>query len=58
MAMAMSEKREYNLSVKLRMTGFDLKRYAVLNADTVMTLQVESTGFNALLLCSVLFHSS
>lgn len=50
MAMAMSEKKEYSLSVKLRMTGVDLKRYAVLNADTVMTLQVESTGFNALIL--------
>ena len=48
--MAMSDKREYTLPVKVKMTGFDTKRYAVVSADTTMVLQVESTGFRALLL--------
>lgn len=48
--MAMSETREYTLSVKLRPSGFDPKRYAVASADTSLSLQVESTGFNMLVL--------
>ena len=41
LAMAMSERKEYNLPVKVKMTGFDTKRYAVVSADTLMMLQVE-----------------
>lgn len=48
--MAMSENKEYNLPVKVSMTGFDMKRYAVVEADTSLVLQVQSTGFNALIL--------
>ncbi len=48
--MAMSEKKEFSLPVKVRMTGFDAKRYAVVRADTSLVLQVESTGFNAFIL--------
>lgn len=50
LAMAMSETREYTLSVKLRPSGFDPQRYAVADADTSLVLQVESTGFNMLVL--------
>ena len=50
LAMAMSERKEYNLPVKVKMTGFDTKRYAVVSADTLMMLQVESTGFNVFFL--------
>lgn len=48
-AVAMSEMREYPLKVRVEMTGFDRNRYAVLQTDSVVTLQVSSTGFNALL---------
>lgn len=47
LGMAMSETKEYNLPVKVSFSGFDTKRFAVVGADTSMTLQVESTGFNA-----------
>ena len=48
-AVAMSEVREYPLKVKVEMTGFERSRYAVLQADSVVTLQVASTGFKAFL---------
>lgn len=50
LAVAMSERREYSIPVKVEMTGFDVNRYAVLAIDSSLTLQVESTGFNALFL--------
>lgn len=50
LAMAMSEKKEFSFPVKVVMSGFDAKRYAVVNADTTMMLQMESTGVRALLL--------
>ena len=50
LGMAMSETKEYNLPVKVSFSGFDTKRFAVVGADTSMTLQVESTGFNAFIL--------
>ncbi len=49
-AVAMSEKKEFPLQLKINMTGFDARQYAVLHADSTLTLRVESTGFNALLL--------
>lgn len=48
--MAMTETREYSLPVNIRFSGFDAKRYAVVSADTAVTLQVESSGFNMFLL--------
>lgn len=48
-AVAMSEPRDYHLEVRVEMTGYDAKRYAVVQADSVMTLQVQSTGFNAMI---------
>lgn len=48
--MAMSEPMEYSLPVKVKATGFDTKRYAVVKSDTSVVLQVRSTGFNALIL--------
>lgn len=50
LAVAMSEKQEYSIPVRVEMAGFDAKRYAVLEADTSLTLQVEASGFNALFL--------
>ncbi len=50
LVVAMSEWREYPLNVKVEMSGFDKRRYAVVEADTSLTLQVESNGFNMLVL--------
>lgn len=50
LAVAMSEKNEYSIPVKVEMSGFDAKRYAVLQSDSMLTLQVETSGFNALFL--------
>ena len=50
LAMAMSETNEYSLPVNISFSGFDAKRYAVVSADTAITLQVESSGFNIFLL--------
>lgn len=47
--MAMSEPRDYPVQVRVEMTGFDAKRYAVVKADSMVTLQVQSTGFSALI---------
>lgn len=49
-AVAMSESREYTLPLRVTYTGFDAKRYAVVRTDTVLTVQVRSTGFNAMFL--------
>ena len=49
LAVAMSEPREYSLAVKVEMTGFDKSRHVVLSADSAVTIQVQSSGFNALL---------
>lgn len=48
---SMSEVREYSIKVKVEMTGFDRNQYAVVQADSVVTLQVESTGFDSLIYC-------
>lgn len=48
-AVAMSEKKEFPLQVRIVMSGFDERQYAVVHADSLLTLRVESTGFNALL---------
>lgn len=48
--MAMSEKREFSMPVKVKFSGYDTRRYAVVKADSSMSMQVESTGFNAFIL--------
>ncbi len=45
---AMSESRDYPLQVQVRMSGFDADRYAVLQADTAVAFQVQTSGFSAL----------
>lgn len=47
---AMSDVRDYPLHVRLSMSGFDAKRYAVVDADTAVTFQVQTNGFSALAL--------
>lgn len=47
-AVAMSERHEYSVPVKVQYSGYDTKRYAVVSVDTALTLKVEATGFNAL----------
>ncbi len=46
-AVAMSEVREFSIRVKVEMTGIDRSRFAVVEADSMVTLQVESSGFRA-----------
>jgi hypothetical protein len=46
---AMSEEREYTLQVKVDIAGIDQRRYAVIEADTTLPMQVVSSGFSALL---------
>lgn len=46
---SMSEVREFSLRVRVELTGFDKGRYAVEQADSTLTLQVESSGYRALL---------
>lgn len=43
----MSEVHEYPLHVRVEMSGYDTVRYAVVHADTALTLQTEMSGFNA-----------
>ena len=47
LGVSMSEVHEYPLRVRVEMTGYDTVRYAVVRADTVLTLQTEMSGFNA-----------
>lgn len=47
--MAMSEVHEYSVKMKVELSGFNHNQYAVVQADSSVTLQIESTGFNALL---------
>lgn len=46
----MSESQEYGLHVQVKLTGYDAARYAVVEMDSVVQLQVRSTGLAALLL--------
>ncbi|MBR1765983.1 MAG: hypothetical protein IJ745_02955 [Bacteroidales bacterium] len=49
-AVVMSEDKEYLFAVRVEMEGFDAKRFAVVEADSSVTLFVESSGFNAMLM--------
>ena len=46
----MAEPTEFQMRVKVEMTGYDTVRYAVLHADTAATLRVETDGYRAFLL--------
>lgn len=46
----MSEDHDYTLRLRVEMTGYDTRRYAVVHADSTLSLTVQSSGFRALLL--------
>lgn len=49
LGVSMSENDDYPMRVRVEMMGYDTVRYAVLQADTALDLQVRMSGFNALL---------
>lgn len=49
LGVSMSETTEYEMTVKVEYTGFDTVRYAVLQADSSVTVSLQSNGFNAIL---------
>ena len=49
LGISMAEPVEYSVAAKVEMTGYDTVRYAVLKADTAVTLRVETDGYRALL---------
>ncbi len=49
LGVSMSEERSYPLQVRIVMTGYDTIRYAVVEADTALDIQVRMSGFDAFL---------
>lgn len=49
LGVSMTETDSYTLPVRVEMTGYDTLRYAVVRADTAVTLRIECNGYNALL---------
>ena len=49
LGVSMSETDDYPMRVRVEMTGYDTVRYAVLQADTSLNVQVRMSGFNAFL---------
>lgn len=49
LGVSMSEKDEYPMRVRVEMSGYDTVRYAILQADTSLDLQVTLSGFHAFL---------
>lgn len=47
---SMSEPMEYPMQVRVSYTGYDTVRYAMLSADTSLTLRITSDGYTAFLL--------
>ena len=45
---AMSDVQTYPTQVRVEMTGLDTARYAVVKADTMLSIDVESDGFSAM----------
>lgn len=45
-----SEENDYPVRARVEYTGYDTVRYALLEADTVLPVQVHISGFNAMLL--------
>ena len=44
----LSEEDEYPLQARVEMTGFDMRQYAVVEADSTLSLTVHANGFSAL----------
>lgn len=49
LGVSLGVKSEYTLPVRIEYSGHDTVRYAIVHADTICTLRVESTGYEALL---------
>lgn len=49
LGVSMSEEDEYPMRVRIEMTGYDTVRYAIVQADTALDLQVRLSGFYAFL---------
>ncbi|MBR6292549.1 MAG: hypothetical protein IKR33_07090 [Bacteroidales bacterium] len=47
LGVSISEEREFPLNVNVEILGYDTVKYAVLQSDTMLHLQVEMAGFNA-----------
>ena len=47
LGVAMSEKGEYNVGAKIEIVGYDTLRYAMVKADTSLTLRVRASGYAA-----------
>lgn len=50
LGVSMSEPMEYPVQVRVNYTGYDTVRYAMLSADTSLTLRITSDGYTAFLL--------
>ena len=49
LGVSMAEPTEYAVRVRVEMTGYDTVRYAVVRADTALTLRVKTDGYSAFL---------
>ncbi|MBR1785442.1 MAG: YbbR-like domain-containing protein [Bacteroidales bacterium] len=49
LGVSMSEERDCNYAVKVRITGYDTVRYAIVEADSALLVNARLTGFNAML---------
>lgn len=49
LGLSLGERNSYTMRTPVEMTGYDTIRYAVVQADTIVTLRVESSGYIALL---------
>ena len=47
LGVSMAEEQTYPMQVRVEMTGYDTVRYAMVEADTVLPLQVSMDGFSA-----------
>lgn len=50
LGVSMSEPMEYPMQVRVSYTGYDTVRYAMLSADTSLTLRISSDGYTAFLI--------
>lgn len=48
LCVTMSEHNDYPLQVRIEWTGYDTSRFAVISADTLLPLTINSNGFNAI----------
>lgn len=50
LGVSMSEPMEYSMRVRVSYTGYDTVRYAMVTADTALSLRIKSDGYTAFLL--------